>query len=67
MTGEQGEIAPGNLGGCFPLRGPCAVCSSDGFALGGGNALHARAECGPPGLGLVCGLELRKASPPNRV
>ena len=43
------------------------MCSVHSFPRGNGNTLHVCAEFRPPGLGLSCGLELRKASVIHRV
>lgn len=44
-----------------------ALCGVHGFARGNENTLHACAEFRTLGLGLSCGLELRKASVIHRV
>lgn len=44
-----------------PCGGTLAAGSARGSAPVNGNALHACAEFWPPGLALLCGLELRKA------
>lgn len=67
-TSEKDEnVHQGILETLFPFGSTYTVCSVHSFARGNGNTLHACAEFRPPGLGLSCGLELRKASVIHRV
>ena len=67
-TSEKGEnVLQGILETLFPFGGTCIVCSVHSFARGNGNTLNACVEFRTLGLGLSCGLELRKASVIHRV